>query len=215
MGLLQHFFIKAFLPFFAVFFVFFYFFSPQLGVFCVFDTFCIDFFREGEMLYVFFVSALSAVFLVFLGVLYGAVWRFSWALVFRRPYVLWGLVGGGGFLMLAGVHILKFSLEAFTPFQIFILPYTFFLDILFAVWIIWACVKRAQSQEVSQSFLAQVFAMSMFTAFFLNMLTLPSDMYSFADFWPFFIFIFFIDGLLVAAMIEHRLKKKRVKKRRQ
>ena len=134
------------------------------------------------------------------------VWFGTWRAVLKKPFAVWGLVGGGGFLALAGVQAFIKNAEYYTAFQTpFVKPMIAF-DICLALLIIGASILKARSSQKVLGTQAKILFFLILNGFFLNMLTIPTGIERWGQFLPFVILAGVLDLLLVGAWIEQKKK---------
>lgn len=134
------------------------------------------------------------------------LWFGTWRAILKKPFVAWGLIGGGGFLALAGVQAFIKKAEYYTAFQTpFIKPMIAF-DVCIALLIGIASILKARSPQKTLGTQAKILFFVILNGFFLNMLTIPTGIEGWSQFLPFVILAGVLDLLLVGAWIEQTSK---------
>lgn len=132
------------------------------------------------------------------------VWFTAWRAVLQKPYLVWGLVGGGGFVAIAGVQAFVKKAEYYTTFQTpFVKPMIVF-DICLALLIIGASILKARSSQKKLGTQAKILFFLILNGLFLNMLTIPTGIEKWSQFLPFVILAGTLNLLLVGAWIEQK-----------
>lgn len=156
---------------------------------------------DGILLSRVLLESLTYTFAVTLGYI---VWFATWRAVLQKPYLTWGLVGGGGFLALAGVQAFVKKAEYYTAFQTPFVKAMIVFDLCLALLIAVASILKAHSSQKKLGLYAKLLFFFILNGFFLNMLTIPTGIDRWGQFLPFVIFTGILNILLLGAWIEQK-----------
>lgn len=141
---------------------------------------------------------------LFFFLLIWVTFKVSLILLLKRPRYFIGGVGIFVFLMLLGIHWLKWQLGAFTPFQnVLLLPMLIFDFFCLGAIAFQTSEKMSRFSSSSRTFTFLL----VYHAVFLNITTVASNVVSWNDFLPFVYLLGFLDLLFVAAMVSSKKKK--------
>ena len=177
-----------------------------LGVSITYLTCQVIFFKEALTENLLLKSLLySVVYTLLLSLAY-IVWFATWRAVLQKPYLTWGLVGGGGFLALAGVQAFVKKAEYYTAFQTPFVKAMIVFDVLLGLLILVSSFLKARSSQKKLGLYAKLLFFFILNGFFLNMLTIPTGINTWQQFLPFAILAGVLDLLLGGAWLEQASK---------